>query len=235
MDIHKPKPVHSLREFLSEIAVVVCGIAIALTGEQVIEALHRNAEVREAREALQAEIKVDAGRLVYGIEEDKCLLPQLKAYAAWARGGSKPPPFRTYLSGFNASTWETVKSTAVPLMPIGDRLKVTQFYDNLANAQKVVDLQRSNALVLFGADERTKLSEVDAGRVLDAVSVEQHMTDFYQANAQSLLKTARGLGVNAPSIGPDERAVLDWECGRGPSDPGGKGGPPSGHPKPGAP
>jgi len=37
MDIHKPKPVHSWREFLSEILVVVTGIAIALAGEQAIQ------------------------------------------------------------------------------------------------------------------------------------------------------------------------------------------------------
>jgi hypothetical protein len=40
MHIHKPKAVHSLREFLSEIGVIVVGIAIALGGEQVIEWLH---------------------------------------------------------------------------------------------------------------------------------------------------------------------------------------------------
>lgn len=37
VDIHKPKPVHSIREFLSEIGVIVVGIAIALTGEQLVE------------------------------------------------------------------------------------------------------------------------------------------------------------------------------------------------------
>ncbi len=31
MDIHKPKPVHSFREFLSEIAVVVCGILMPMS------------------------------------------------------------------------------------------------------------------------------------------------------------------------------------------------------------
>ncbi|MDQ2764026.1 MAG: hypothetical protein M3Y22_11270 [Pseudomonadota bacterium] len=40
VDIHKPKPVHSWREFLSEIGIVVCGIVIALTGEQVVEQIH---------------------------------------------------------------------------------------------------------------------------------------------------------------------------------------------------
>ena len=38
MDIHKPKPVHNLREFLSEIGVIVCGIVIALGSEVNVQA-----------------------------------------------------------------------------------------------------------------------------------------------------------------------------------------------------
>lgn len=61
MDIHKPKPVHNLREFLSEIGVVVCGIAIALAGEQTIEAFHWSAKVSEARASLRQEL-AETGR-----------------------------------------------------------------------------------------------------------------------------------------------------------------------------
>lgn len=37
MDIHKPKPIHNWREFLSEIGVIVLGVLIALGAEQSIE------------------------------------------------------------------------------------------------------------------------------------------------------------------------------------------------------
>lgn len=57
MDIHKPKPVHSWREFFSEILVVVTGIAIALAGEQAIEAIHWRHKV----EATEASIKSELG------------------------------------------------------------------------------------------------------------------------------------------------------------------------------
>lgn len=40
MDIHKPKPVHDWRELVSEIGVIVIGVLIALSGEQLVEALH---------------------------------------------------------------------------------------------------------------------------------------------------------------------------------------------------
>jgi hypothetical protein len=67
MDIHKPKPVHGWKELLSEIGVVVIGISIALTAEAGIEALHWQAEVKGAHEALAS----DMGRLVgYAAERD---------------------------------------------------------------------------------------------------------------------------------------------------------------------
>ena len=66
MEIHKPKPVHSWKELLSEVGVVVIGIVIALTGEQVVEAVHRQGERTELREALEHEtdqILLDAARV----------------------------------------------------------------------------------------------------------------------------------------------------------------------------
>ena len=55
MHIHKPKAAHSIREFLSEISVIVVGIAIALAGEQGVEAVNRNVEVSALRQDLHAE------------------------------------------------------------------------------------------------------------------------------------------------------------------------------------
>ncbi len=52
MDIHKPKPVHNLKEFFSEIAVVVCGVIIALALEQGVEELSWAHKVAEARTSL---------------------------------------------------------------------------------------------------------------------------------------------------------------------------------------
>jgi hypothetical protein len=56
MDIHKPKPAHNWREFLSEIGVVVLGILIALALEEGLRTLHDRDTAREAREAVNSEI-----------------------------------------------------------------------------------------------------------------------------------------------------------------------------------
>jgi hypothetical protein len=58
-DLHKPKPVHNFREFLSELGVVVLGIVIALSGEQLIESLHDKHKAGEAREGIRDEIEMN--------------------------------------------------------------------------------------------------------------------------------------------------------------------------------
>lgn len=53
MHIHRPKPLHGMREILTEIGVVVVSIAIALTGEQLLEAHHHHEQVVHGEAALR--------------------------------------------------------------------------------------------------------------------------------------------------------------------------------------
>jgi hypothetical protein len=66
MDIHKPKPWHGVREFAKEIGTIVIGVLIALGAEQTVEAIHRQRDRTELREALQREtdqILLDTARV----------------------------------------------------------------------------------------------------------------------------------------------------------------------------
>jgi len=59
MDLHKPRPWHGVREFLKEYLIVVVGVLTALGAEQVVEWVHRQSEVREAREAIRQELALN--------------------------------------------------------------------------------------------------------------------------------------------------------------------------------
>lgn len=72
MHIHKPKPLHSLREFLSEIIVIVAGIVIALGGEQVVEAIHWHHKVESAEAAIRTELGDDLRFAVRVEQFDPC-------------------------------------------------------------------------------------------------------------------------------------------------------------------
>jgi hypothetical protein len=57
MEIHKPKPTHSLREFLTEIGTIICGILIALGLEQGLEWAHWRHQVEQADKAVSEEVR----------------------------------------------------------------------------------------------------------------------------------------------------------------------------------
>jgi hypothetical protein len=104
VEIHKPKPIHSWREFLSEVGVIVLGICIALAGEQAIEWLHWQGEVKTARQAIHAEIAADeANPIARHLAFQPCLDRQLReAEAILTNLEAHRPPgrFTSFHSGF---------------------------------------------------------------------------------------------------------------------------------------
>lgn len=64
MEIHKPKPVHSWRELLTEIGVIVIGVCIALAAEQLVEEIHWRKQVQDARHAIATEMAENIGSAI---------------------------------------------------------------------------------------------------------------------------------------------------------------------------
>ncbi len=115
MEFHKPKPVHSWRELLTEIGIVVIGVCIALAAEQTVEWLHWRAQVAEAREVIATELTENLMGAIRRVRTNDCVerrLDQLGTVLdAAAKSGSLPPlgdinvPWRqTYPDG----AWESV-------------------------------------------------------------------------------------------------------------------------------
>lgn len=115
MDIHKPKPVHNLREFLGEIAIIVTGVLIALTLEQVVEAWHWRHQVENAETALGKELSETIGQGDERIRVSACVDHRLDEIAAIVDGAAESgrlppvgdiamPPGRTWSSSVWAST-----------------------------------------------------------------------------------------------------------------------------------
>lgn len=78
MDIHKPKPVHSWREFVSEISVIVIGICIALLGEQIVEKIHERIVAGEAREQVEREMATDLAVLTNRTRSEPCIAKRIE-------------------------------------------------------------------------------------------------------------------------------------------------------------
>ena len=94
MEIHKPKAAHNWREFVIEIGTIVIGILIALSLEQAIEAIHERQLAQEAQEAINAEMRLDLGRIAYRLSQQPCVdrrLDQITALLADWNHGKTPP------------------------------------------------------------------------------------------------------------------------------------------------
>ena len=61
MEIHKPKPVHNWRELASEVGVVVVGIVIALSAEQLLDRLEWHHKIDRGEEQMRLEMSRDDG------------------------------------------------------------------------------------------------------------------------------------------------------------------------------
>jgi len=106
MEIHRPKPVHSLREFLSEIVVIVVGILIALALEQLVEALHWWGRVNEAKTAIHKELVLTTVFAEERIAWHACAdayLANLEAAVA-----ASPPQWQPTSNTFCGSSHKTV-------------------------------------------------------------------------------------------------------------------------------
>jgi hypothetical protein len=95
MEIHKPKPVHSWREFLKEYAIIVLGVATALAAEQGVEWFHWRDQVQQAREAIASETAQNLAGAIRRMRTVKCGEQRLNALGRIlddaARTGKLPP------------------------------------------------------------------------------------------------------------------------------------------------
>jgi hypothetical protein len=108
MHFRLPKPLHGWREFAGEVGIIVIGVLIALSAEQIVQTLQWHEKVRHAEQAMRLELAEDDGPQAYGrLLIALCLDKQLARIhdrpgaaaspdqlRAWVH--SYAPPFRTW-------------------------------------------------------------------------------------------------------------------------------------------
>ena len=110
MDIHKPKPIHSWRELIGEIGVITVGVLIALSAEQLVEAIHWHHKVEAVKEAISHELADDDLPQAYARDVlGHCLSQQLDELRALARPGSDGAAFQRAAIRYAppTRTWDT--------------------------------------------------------------------------------------------------------------------------------
>lgn len=94
MEIHKPHPIHSWRELLKEVGIIVLGVLIALGAEQSVVALRERHAADEARRNVLAEVQFNLGFIRDRVSNEPCIdrrLDELAALLGRARDGALDP------------------------------------------------------------------------------------------------------------------------------------------------
>ena len=93
------KPLHGWREFLGEVGIIVIGVLVALTAEQLVEWVHWRNAVADARRALDREVAYNLGAVEKRQQEAACIDRRLREIRSLLTG--TPPAF----AGIAASAW----------------------------------------------------------------------------------------------------------------------------------
>jgi len=219
LDIHKPKPVHSVREFLSEIAVVVCGILIALALEQAVEFARAVERVHEGEAQMRTELRKDDGPQFYvRLAQSPCIRGQLDELEAdLLAERDRGAPFRARaLVTPTFFTWDAdayrqsiASSTLTHMSPTelynwaGPYTMVEEM--NALNLKETGDYNELHAAATAPAHPSEPLRE----RLLAAIDQARGENDLITVLAGNFVRYAKVAGIE---LTPEEkRAMLDLE------------------------
>ena len=216
MEIHKPKPIRNLREFLKEVGIIVLGVCIALAAEQAAEWWGWRGKVAQAREVIASEMALNMVGAITRVRTESCMEQRLDALTdivdAASRSGQLPPvgeigqpPPRLWRSG----AWESVvaaeTATHFPrqqLADLGSLYQLVVFMES--NTQ--LELQAwSNLHVMVGPGRR--LDPASEADLRQALSLARGAGRAYTSQAITLL--ARTQAMRLPFSGGDLKLIAD--------------------------
>lgn len=208
MEIHKPRPVHSWREFFGEIAVVVLGVVIALSAEQLLQKLEMGSKVRHAEREMREEIAYDDGpQVLQRIALAPCIDASLTRIRSAVEEGEPRPAVIAAIERFDPPrhTWDSVAfqgaavSNVLPELPRERLWRWAYVYGMMslldrANEREFLDVAKLHALSRTGGalleDERARLLEAVEGLRRDNADIVTHVTPVAAA--------IRDLGIRVP-------------------------------------
>jgi hypothetical protein len=194
MEIHKPKPIHSWREFAVELLTIVMGILIALTAEALVEHHRTERAVRFSRADFVDELSRNRAEVAANLEQARVLQGELgKVLVEGARYvQGKGPMGRAHQIGRDfvwpkSAAWAGALSTKVMGdFPHDEGRLVAKAY---SEQEAFVALQRSEQTVWFSLAENSYVGAPSRPEVAKAL---QHMT-VAAAYLQAHIENERGL------------------------------------------
>ncbi|MCP3733971.1 hypothetical protein M9979_03660 [Sphingomonas sp. RP10(2022)] len=193
LDIHKPKPVHSWREFINEIGVIVIGVLIALGGEQAVESLHWRHVVGETKESLSATVEDAYGAMLSRQEMQSCVDRRLGDIATILSRHDQGEPLGIVgpIGAPTASVVQTyafdmaIASQAFSHMPITDQAKFFEPIGVYRTFDEVIKDERSIWREFRALERASFLTQADWSDVRKAYNRASDLNAILSANLRN--------------------------------------------------
>ena len=216
MDIHKVKPVHSWREFASEVGVIVIGVLIALSGEQAVEALHWSERVKGAEASMRFELATDDGpQARLKIVQSRCVesqLRQVERALLRTRDRKAPLPVVTVTAPY-VWTWDQTSWTSAQSSGATAHMSDKKMYDWSGPFELTSQM---NDITEKEADDYAELKAVETASPHPSAAMIDHLlTLVYRARGENkelthlsatMISLMKGAGVQMTP--GEERSML---------------------------
>ena len=217
MDVHKPKPFHSWREFLKEYGIIVLGVLTALFFEQAVQSLDWREKVNAAVADMNNELGLGDGPQAYvRVSIHDCVATRLAAIRASVEAGDRARTHQlTAAFWLPNRTWDSLAREAATAsdisahMPHDRMLQYRITYEMVPDMERLAekelaDVGHLRALPVGGGpfDTQEKLAELDA---VEALAVDN---DTFARESRFLLLHLRMMHI------PIDPAFLKRDSGQ---------------------
>jgi len=172
MHFHLPKPLHGWRAFVGEVGIIVVGVLIALSAEQIVETMTWRSHVREARSDLRSELESDLAAAQERIEFAPCVARRMDQMDELI---DNPPAHRWQLLPghilvpirvWSSAQWDSALATgAVAHMRSGDRAQYAQIYSLVTGLRPILTSEFASVSELYLLERGGPLSEASQDRL----------------------------------------------------------------------
>jgi hypothetical protein len=189
MSFNLPKPIHGWRTFAGEVGIIVIGVLIALTAQQLVETAHWRAEVKDFRRAVGDELGMNLAAYQYQLVQRPCVarrLADLDSLLNNSLAGRKLAMVtaigRPDSVSFYFSVWDSKEPAVTAHLPNEVRQSYAQLYDEYHNADVVrlgeTDVWRN----LAQFDQPEPLDHSDRMRLRELITKARQLDSSTRAN-----------------------------------------------------
>ena len=213
MDIHKPKPWHSLREFLKEYVIIVVGVLTALAAEQGVEWAHWRHVVAEERAVLNRNLQGNDYAMRYRVWIEPCVQRRLADLDELFHRHARGEPLRivgkigrpNYILGGTRALDLTVADGSLAHMPLDEKARYMGAFSVWGSYYSTHTDERTDWRDLQALDHADELTAADWSALRrveerardDDLSMQSSLTkDQWLAYARDLDRTGLRRGLH---------------------------------------